>query len=73
MRKIKSIFNVFILFLIMIMVGFAILYGYSTSSLKESQLQTASIQMEYSKTLLNQKIKEIEIEADGILNSDVRV
>ncbi len=70
MRKIKSIFNVFILFLIMIMVGFAILYGYSTSSLKESQLQTASIQMEYSKTLLNQKIKEIEIEADGILNSD---
>lgn len=33
-------------------------------------MQAAKIQMEYSKTLLGQKIKEIEIEADGILNSD---
>ncbi len=33
-------------------------------------MQAAKIQMEYSKMLLGQKIKEIEIEADGILNSD---
>jgi len=46
------------------------LYIYSTSSLKESLMQAAKIQMEYSKMLLGQKIKEIEIEADGILNSD---
>ena len=54
----------------MIIAGFAILYIYSTSSLKESLMQAAKIQMEYSKMLLGQKIKEIEIEADGILNSD---
>ncbi len=46
------------------------MYIYSTSSLKESLMQAAKIQMEYSKMLLGQKIKEIEIEADGILNSD---
>jgi len=70
MKKIKSIFNIFAIFLIMIIAGFSILYGYSTSNLKESLIQTAKIQMEYSKMLLGQKIKEIEIEADGILNSD---
>ena len=54
----------------MIIAGFAILCEYSTSSLKESLMQAAKIQMEYSKMLLGQKIKEIEIEADGILNSN---
>ena len=33
-------------------------------------MRVAKIQMEYSGSLLEQKIKEIEIEADGILNSD---
>ena len=70
MKKIRSIFNIFAVFLVMIIAGFAILYIYSTSSLKESLMQAAKIQMEYSKMLLGQKIKEIEIEADGILNSD---
>lgn len=70
MKKIRSIFNIFVIFLVMIITGFAILYLYSTSSLKESLMQASKIQMEYSKTLLGQKIKEIEIEADGILNSD---
>lgn len=70
MKKIKSIFNIFAVFLVMIIAGFAILYIYSTSSLKESLMQAAKIQMEYSKMLLGQKINEIEIEADGILNSD---
>lgn len=70
MKKVKSIFNIFAIFLIMIIVGFAILYSYSTSSLKESLMQVAKIQMEYSKMLFEQKIKEIEIEADGVLNSD---
>ncbi|WMJ86276.1 sensor histidine kinase [Anaerocolumna sp. MB42-C2] len=70
MKKIKSIFNIFALFLVMIIAGFAILCEYSTSSLKESLMQAAKIQMEYSKMLLGQKIKEIEIEADGILNSN---
>lgn len=57
-------------FLVMIAVGFMILYAYGTGSLKESLIQTTTLQMKYSKTLLEQKIKEIEIEADGILNSD---
>lgn len=70
MKKIRSIFNIFIMFLVIIIAGFLILYLYSTSSLKESLMQASKIQMEYSKTLLGQKIKEIEIEADGILNSD---
>lgn len=70
MKKVKSIFNIFAIFLVMIIAGLAILYGYSTSSLKESLMQAAKIQMEYSKMLLGQKVREIEIEADGILNSD---
>lgn len=70
MKKVRSIFKIFMVFLVIIAVGFVILYGYSTRSLKESLIQTTNLQMKYSKTLLEQKIKEIEIEADGILNSD---
>ncbi|MBS4969539.1 MAG: hypothetical protein KHZ73_11945 [Lachnospiraceae bacterium] len=58
------------IFLVMIAMGFMILYGYSQRSLRTSLIQTTTLQMKYSKTLLEQKIKEIEIEADGILNSD---
>ncbi|HIX78147.1 MAG TPA: hypothetical protein H9734_11240 [Candidatus Fusicatenibacter merdavium] len=70
MKKVRSIFKIFMVFLVMIAVGFMILYAYGTGSLKESLIQTTTLQMKYSKTLLEQKIKEIEIEADGILNSD---
>ena len=70
MKKIKSIFDIFVIFLVVIIASFATLYLYSTSSLEKSLLQASEIQMEYSKTLLEQKIEEIELEADGILNSE---
>ena len=70
MKKIRSIYIIFMIFLIMVIVSFAILYRYSTKNLQDSLMQTATIQMEYSSSLLEQKIKEIEIEADGILNSE---
>lgn len=69
MKKIKSIQRIFILFLVMIIAGFFILYRYSKESLKDSLMHVAQIQMEHSSVLLEQKIKEIEIEADGILHS----
>ena len=70
MKKIKSIYIIFILFLFMVIVSFTILYQYSANNLQDSLMQTSKIQMEYSSSLLEQKIKEIEIEADGILNSE---
>lgn len=70
MKKIKSIYITFVIFLCMVIASFAILYRYSTKNLQDSLMRTSKIQMEYSSSLLNQKIKEIEIEADGILNSD---
>lgn len=70
MKKIKSIYFIFIFFCIMIILSFAILYGYSSSCLRDSLKRVAQIQIEHSTTLLDQKIREIEIEADGILNSD---
>lgn len=70
MKRIKSIYMIFVVFLFTVIACFAILYRYSTSSLEDSLMRVAKIQMEYSGSLLEQKIKEIEIEADGILNSD---
>ena len=70
MKKIKSIYLIFVVFLAMIIIGFLLLYWYSRISLQSLLMETARIQMEHSETLLDQKIKEIEIEADGILNSD---
>lgn len=70
MKKIKSIFIIFGFFLIMIIASFLILYRYSAISLRESLMRVAQIQMEYARALLEQKINEIEIEADGILNSN---
>ena len=54
----------------MIIASFLILYQYSAVSLRESLMRVAQIQMEYARALLEQKINEIEIEADGILNSN---
>lgn len=70
MKKIKSIYITFVIFLFIVVVSFAMLYWYSTKNLQDSLMRTSKIQMEYSSSLLEQKIKEIEIEADGILNSD---
>lgn len=70
MKKIKSIYIIFMVFLMMVIVSFAILYRYSTQNLQASLMQTSKIQMEYSGALLEQKIKEIEIEAVSILNSE---
>lgn len=70
MKKINSIYRIFIIFLFMITASFALLYRYSRTSLQESLTAVAQIQMEHSSLLLNQKIKEIEIEADGVLNSN---
>lgn len=70
MRTIKSIYFIFIMFLLMILIGFLFLYGYSRNSLRSSVMEAVQIQTEYTRTLLEQKLREIEIEADGILNSD---
>lgn len=70
MRKIKSIQRIFLFFLLMIVAGFFILYQYSKASLKESLMHVAQIQMEHSGVLLEQKVREIEIEADGIIHSE---
>lgn len=70
MKKIKSIQKIFLFFLLMIVAGFFILYRYSKTSLKESLMHVAQIQMEHSGVLLEQKVREIEIESDGILHSE---
>lgn len=71
MRKIRSIYRIFIVFLVMIIASFILLYRYSSVSLQDSLMSVAKIQMDHSYVLLEQKNKEIEIEADGILNSGV--
>ena len=70
MKKIKSIYRIFIFFFIMIIVSFLLLNFYSTASLQSSLIQVARIQVDYARALLEQKSNEIEIEADGILNSN---
>ncbi|HIY59351.1 MAG TPA: hypothetical protein H9831_01510, partial [Candidatus Eisenbergiella pullistercoris] len=70
MKKIKSIYMIFVFFFIMIIVSFLLLYHYSAVSLQSSLMRVARIQMDYAENLLEQKSNEIEIEADGILNSN---
>lgn len=70
MEKIKSIFVIFIIFLFTTMASFAILFRYSTTALKDSLMRVARMQMVYTSAQLNQKVKEIEIEAEGILHSE---
>ncbi len=70
MKKIKSIYMIFVFFFIMIIVSFLLLYHYSAASLQTSLMRVARIQMDYAESLLEQKSNEIEIEADGILNSN---
>lgn len=69
MKKITSIYMIFVIYLVMVLAGFIVLYRYSTTSLREALMSVAKMQMDYSDVLLDQKIREIEIEADGILNS----
>ena len=61
---------IFVFFFIMIIVSFLLLYHYSAASLQTSLMRVARIQMDYAESLLEQKSNEIEIEADGILNSN---
>lgn len=70
MEKIKSIFVIFIIFLFTTMASFAILFRYSTTALKDSLMRVARMQMVYTSAQLNQKVREIEIEAEGILHSE---
>ena len=70
MKKIRSIFLVVILFLVMIIISFLILYHYSAGSLKNSLKRAASIQMDYSREQLDSKLNEIEIEANGIVSTE---
>ncbi len=67
MKKVRSIFEIFAVFLLMILASFLLLSWQSTMDLKSSLIQTAQLQTKYATTLLEQKGKEIEIEADGIL------
>lgn len=61
---------IFVFFFIMIIVSFLLLYHYSAVSLQTSLMRVARIQIDYAESLLEQKCNEIEIEADGILNSN---
>lgn len=65
MKKVHSIFGIFAVFLLMILASFFLLSWQSTMDLRSSLIQTAQLQTKYATTLLEQKGKEIEIEADG--------
>ena len=67
MKRVRSIFGIFTVFLLIILASFLLLSWQSTANLKASLIQTAQLQTKYAATLLEQKGKEIEIEADGIL------
>ncbi|MCR2047104.1 hypothetical protein NSB25_07425 [Acetatifactor muris] len=69
MKKITSIYMIFVVYLVLVFAGFIVLHRYSTTSLRDSLMSVAKMQVDYSDVLLDQKIREIEIEADGILNS----
>ena len=66
MKRVRSIFGIFTVFLLIILASFLLLSWQSTANLKASLIQTAQLQTKYAATLLEQKGKEIEIEADGI-------
>lgn len=70
MKRINSIYRMFVLFLIIIVGSFLILYWYSSANLKVSLQRVAKIQMEYSFDQLDQKVKEIELEASAVLASE---
>ena len=70
MKRINSIYRIFELFLIIIVGIFLILYWYSSANLKVSLQRVAKIQMEYSFDQLDQKVKEIELEASAVLASE---
>lgn len=70
MKRINSIYRIFMLFLIIIVGSFLILYWYSSANLKVSLQRVAKIQMEYSFDQLDQKVKEIELEASAVLASE---
>lgn len=70
MKRINSIYRIFVLFLIVIVGSFLILYWYSSANLKVSLQRVAKIQMEYSFDQLDQKVKEIELEASAVLASE---
>lgn len=67
MKRINSIYKIFVFFLVIIVGSFLMLYLYSSTNLKNSLKRVAKIQMEYSYNQLDQKIKEIEMEASSIL------
>lgn len=70
MKRINSIYRIFVLFLIIIVGSFLILYWYSSANLKVSLQRVAKIQMEYSFDQLDQKVKEIELEASAVIASE---
>ena len=70
MKKIRSIFLVVILFLVMIIISFLILYHYSAGNMKDSLKRAASIQMDYSREQLDRKLNEIEIEANAVVATE---
>ncbi len=70
MKRINSIYRIFVLFLLISSGSFLILYWYGTTNLKVSLQRVAKIQMEYSFDQLEQKIKEIELESSSILTRE---
>lgn len=70
MKRINSIYRIFIFFLAIIAGSFLILYWYSSTNLKVSLQRVAKVQMEYSFEQMEQKMKEIELESSAILSME---
>lgn len=71
MKKLRAIYVVFFLFLFVMMLSISTLYIYSVTTLKETLLQEAQIQMDYTTNQMQSKIADFEMEAQYILDSDV--
>ena len=67
MKRISSIFYIFWVFFVLILLSFVAINVYSAASLRISLRKTAQVQMDFSCEQLNEKLKEIEIETNGIL------
>lgn len=55
MKRVRSIFGIFTVFLLIILASFLLLSWQSTANLKASLIQTAQLQTKYAATLLEQK------------------
>lgn len=61
MKRVRSIFEIFTVFLLIILASFLLLSWQSTANLKASLIQTAQLQTKYAATLLEQRGKRLKL------------